>query len=370
MAQLEPGPIPAITSDWFDQSVDSPGFTDLVTGCLGGLDDLESSLDGFLDPNASIDDGLPDDGLDPVLDGVDSSLALIGQTADGWQPDLIQAAYDQTGEQLTEIFSIVPAEAWQDVPPPQTFDDAGVVTDTSNPMDATVTDPGGNAQSSFAVGQVARFTIQIHPLEGGGGVFGGVTVIENDTLNGQVRDPFTAGGTDQFGFLVVSRTFGPDDVGSWQATFYAVQPNGSQLPGPTIQWEVTPAPAGTVAPVTPAPAPVTAPPPTPAPPPIQVSVSLVSNAPGRAYPNFLVGDTWTLTVIGPPNAPVVVAGSFNTQTLSPAQLGSTGNDGVFTLAGVMAAANIGLWQETYNVGGIDWDGALLFSVNAAPGGGV
>jgi hypothetical protein len=82
----------------------------------------------------------------------------------------------------------------------------------------------------------------------------------------------------------------------------------------------------------------------------QVSILLHDNS-GSSV--FRAGDQFTLTVTGPPNAPVMITasqngGPFNQQ---PVQLGSTDANGRFVLVGNWVAANAGTWIENITVGG-------------------
>jgi len=367
MAQLEPGPIPVINSDWLDASVSANGLAAYVSDQLSELDQVEGDMDTWLDPAAAIADALPDDGLSAPLDAIDGSLEDISLTVDAWQPDVIQQAYDDMGARLVNIFSIVPAEAWQDVPPEQQFGDAAAVTDIPNPFTAALTTVDQVPLTDVAAGQTVLFSLHIGPREGGGGQIAGVPVREYGWKEGAVQFSHDVGATSQFGFLSFTQIFGPDDVGAWQIEFFGVQPDGSLTSGPLLSFNVTPSaiPLQPMPPPTPLPVPQPAPQPTPGP--VQVDVGLVNGSGVRAFPDFVVGDTWTLTVVGPPDSPVVIGGFQNNQALAQAQLGVTGHDGRFVLTGVMDAEHVGLWQETYSVGGVDWQGALLFSVNPAPG---
>jgi hypothetical protein len=67
---------------------------------------------------------------------------------------------------------------------------------------------------------------------------------------------------------------------------------------------------------------------------------------------FKAGDQFTLTVTGPPNAPVLINAIQNGQQLpGPTQLGSTDATGRFVLTGNWIAANVGAWSENITVGG-------------------
>ena len=69
------------------------------------------------------------------------------------------------------------------------------------------------------------------------------------------------------------------------------------------------------------------------------------------YPAFTVGDTWTITITGPPSTPVFLGGSQNGTPFATYQLGTTDGSGVFTLSGVMGQADLRTWSEQWYVGG-------------------
>lgn len=84
-------------------------------------------------------------------------------------------------------------------------------------------------------------------------------------------------------------------------------------------------------------------------PPVSVptSVQLVNVTTGQ--PNFNVGDSWKVSISGPPNSPVSVQATQN-GVPSSANFGSTGANGNFTMNGTMAAGDVGSWVENWIVG--------------------
>jgi hypothetical protein len=77
-----------------------------------------------------------------------------------------------------------------------------------------------------------------------------------------------------------------------------------------------------------------------------------------------VGDSWLVTVMGPPNSPVSNTASIGNWSGS-APYGSTDENGNFTLTGQATASTVGTWTETWSVGGINAP-AITFTVSPAP----
>lgn len=79
-----------------------------------------------------------------------------------------------------------------------------------------------------------------------------------------------------------------------------------------------------------------------------------------------VGDTWTISITGaPPNSPVSVtgntAGNKNDSITTP--MGSTDGNGNFSLQGRAGPGDVGIWAETWSVGG-QTVGSFAFTVSA------
>jgi hypothetical protein len=84
----------------------------------------------------------------------------------------------------------------------------------------------------------------------------------------------------------------------------------------------------------------------------QVQVLLHDNS-GSSI--FKAGDTWNLSIIGPPNAPVTIVAAQNGTPVGGGvvtQLGMTDASGRFSLNGSWSAANAGAWSEQIMVGGV------------------
>ncbi len=83
----------------------------------------------------------------------------------------------------------------------------------------------------------------------------------------------------------------------------------------------------------------------------QVSVLLHDN---NGSSIFKAGDQFTLTITGPPNAPVMITAAQNGVPVGggvSTQLGTTDANGRFVLVGNWVAANAGTWSEIITVGG-------------------
>jgi hypothetical protein len=108
-----------------------------------------------------------------------------------------------------------------------------------------------------------------------------------------------------------------------------------------------------------------APPPTaPATPPaVTQTTAVLSNATSPGAP-FAAGDSFQLIVTGPPNSPVIGTASQNGAVSSSSSFGSTDANGQKIITGGWTAADIGSWQETWQVGSAT-PAALNFSIAAS-----
>jgi hypothetical protein len=85
----------------------------------------------------------------------------------------------------------------------------------------------------------------------------------------------------------------------------------------------------------------------------------------RGTNSLLVGDNWTINITdAPPNSPVTVTGGMVPANVTT-NMGSTDGNGRFTLSGRIDASSIGVWAESWAVGGQNV-GSIGFSVSAAP----
>lgn len=93
--------------------------------------------------------------------------------------------------------------------------------------------------------------------------------------------------------------------------------------------------------------------------PVTAALSVSGPQSGTTY---YVGDTFTLTLNGPPNSAVYVLqnGSMS------AQMGTTTSGGVLTITATWAAGDIGNYTQTWQIGGLTATPSLSFSVVAVP----
>ena len=96
------------------------------------------------------------------------------------------------------------------------------------------------------------------------------------------------------------------------------------------------------------------------------SVTLTNTSRTNSNSTFYVGDSYSLTLSGPPNQPVTLNYTLNGLGSSGLSEGMTNASGVFTLSGTEPSANIGSWTEQWFVGGVAAAPVLSFSVFALP----
>jgi len=78
---------------------------------------------------------------------------------------------------------------------------------------------------------------------------------------------------------------------------------------------------------------------------------------------FHIGESWQLTITGPPNKAVYIHAMQNGADLGSSFLGTTNASGTLNVFGTMSSdAQLGSWVETYTVGGVQWSNQLTFSV--------
>jgi len=367
--QLVPGPIPPITSDWYDQTVDNPGFSDLEQAQLGSLPTLEAAMDALVDPLAAIALALPDDGLGPSLDSTDVILADLGGTDYGTPSAAIDSQIATNTEQIGNAFAVTPAEAWQVVPDPYAVPGQPPPPPNLNPSSWGIYLAGDGVPAQFEVGQEYQINVNIPPGEGGAGLYQNVACVLYP-WNNQVPQPqINLGETDQYGNLSFYGVWQAGDVGDWGATLYTTTQAGQTLPGQTLYWTVVAAPGGPpggppAPPPPPRPTPPPAPPPPPHPPPPTITVVFANLTTGNAQ-TLKVGDKWSLTVAGAANSNVIIGGYFNGLPLTAVIVGQTDSSGVLVLSGQMSTYDIGAWRETFVVGSQDWRGELDFIVTAS-----
>lgn len=97
--------------------------------------------------------------------------------------------------------------------------------------------------------------------------------------------------------------------------------------------------------------------------PSTLSVSIQNSTRPGYTAQLQVGDTWVITVSGPPNSPVAVTAVQNGNALGTTQMGMTNSQGVLTITGSIAASSVGTWVEQWTVGG-QAAGVVQFTVSA------
>lgn len=95
---------------------------------------------------------------------------------------------------------------------------------------------------------------------------------------------------------------------------------------------------------------------------VTATVSLVNNTRPGHNTDFKVGDSWTLTINGPPNQTVAVTATHNGNP-SWGSYGQTSSTGYWTLSGSMGTGEIGNWTEVWTVGPVQATPTLVFTVS-------
>jgi len=365
---LAPGPIPAITATWYDQTVDNPGFADLEQSALADLPNLETLMDALIDPVAVIAAALPDDGLDPTLDGTDLILADLGGSDYAGAATVADSSLATLTEQIGNAYAVTPAEAFQVVPDPYAVPGVPPASTPANPATSVITDLNNPGSATIAVGDPFTIATTIPPSVGGSGNYANVDVVLYPWKNDEPQPQIDLGHTDQFGNLTYTGRFVEGDEGSWGGTIYTTTPAGTMIAGDTFYWTVVAAAAGSPpAPPGTSPEPPAKPKvPVPLPPQIvqrQPTVNFVNLTTGDGT-HLKVGDRWALTITGDANVNVEIGGWQNAVQLTPVSLGQTDTAGVFTMSGQAGRGELGSWRETFQVGGVEWNGELDFIVTA------
>lgn len=363
---LEAGILPALDYSTFNTTPETADFTDMVNSDEYTLSVLEQAFDYWLDPAAAIVDNL-DFGTDfSMLD--DANLAIT-QLQGNDETDNI-AYIDQLQQNgvnaLVEVYQVIPGEAWSPVPPAGSYLGGTTTPPTINTPAFTFANLTRPNAPDWQVGDQFSMHVNIPASVGANTPQAGVIITIYPVQNGVVKTAFNLGTTDQLGNMTFTSYWEPADVGNWQATLYATQPDGTVLPENTFNWsvnsdplgrQVRPGHGGTLSGLRPGGG-TSSPLPGPTP---AATVQLVNfNNPGSS--TFRVGDGWVLNVNGAPGAAVVLTGVFNGNALAPAQLGTTDASGFFTTTGVMDQSTIGSWTENYTVGGVAATPAISFNV--------
>ncbi|HEV2224387.1 MAG TPA: hypothetical protein VGR84_15440 [Candidatus Acidoferrales bacterium] len=373
---LAPGPIPAITSNWYDATVEVPGFVALVQAWDPLFNKIEVELDAAIDPTAAIDALAVPASFDTDTLDTEAALAALGETDTSVDQQTGDAQMGALTPQLVTAYSVTPSEAFETVPINLLPGPAGPgtpVPSTSTVQINNLTRPG---DSNFYPGDDYEIVVQLQPSPGGGGAYQFVGVTLWTIQDGTTWPTICLGITDANGTLKNQGTFAPGDVGNWQGVIQPGTPatpateQGGILPGENagFNWTVSNAPGSSSSTTGPAtltvgglhltltqgePCPTSG---------VTVTLDNLTN-PGNT--NFFSGDYWLLTVTGAPNSPVQIWALQNDQPLGTEILGNTDGNGLFTLQGQMADQYIGSWVENYAVGSDYWPQSLTFYVSAA-----
>jgi len=137
-----------------------------------------------------------------------------------------------------------------------------------------------------------------------------VTVSQNGSAQGSV------GTTNSSGVLSISGSWSSSDVGSYTQTWYV-----AGVAAPTLSFSIRALPAATA------------------------TIAVTGPRSGNTY---YVGDSYTITVTGAPNAPVTV----NQNGSQSGQLGTTNSSGSWSTSGTWTTASIGTYVQTWQVAGM------------------
>ena len=383
--QLDPGPIPTITTALVDQTIEDPGNAAFVMAFDPTFAPTLAGMDAAIDATAAIDDVLPDDGNTDDLNAAGAILDAIGN------PDT--SAIQQVGDaQLFDLsgkmvlaFGVTPSEAFQAVPDQLLTPGGQPVTPSAASSTASIQNLTRPGDTNFYPGDQYEIDVSLAPVPGGGGAYAGVGVTMYTSQGTTAWPPNVLCLTDEYGRIAEQGTFGPGDVGLWVAVILPGSPAtaaGSGAGGglaTTYQfgWTVTAGPGAAAPDNAPAPAGAaglvltqTVGSPCPQ---SNITVQL-ANVTNVGSPNFTSGDSWTLAITGPANSDVTIWAMQNGVPLGSEILGQTDSFGNFYFDGSMSDPYIGNWVENYAVGDEIWTGTLVFYVTPAPppnvGGGV
>ena len=343
--RLDPGPIPPISTSWYDATVEDPDFVTLVRHTDSALIIEEGAMDSWLDPLLTIDAVLPDDGMTAALDALDQSNGSTANLAGLWQLDPIDAMTDPTSAKIIDIYNTIPAEAFADVPSAGDYGAAGAPFAFLDTTGITISNTSSPNYEDYLEGENFRITVVLSTANVLLEQYYQVEVDMYPAQNLTARPMVNLGQTALDGTLVYNSTWPAGSAGEWQATFYTVTTAGNQIPGPTLHWTVLPADATVRSPLG------------------TVKVVLRNLYNLGSDDVYAVGQQWVLDVWGAPGADVVLGGYKDGQPLSQVTLGTTDSTGHFQTNGTMLLADVGSWIETYMVGGVPWDGQLQFTVS-------
>ncbi|MGH3630264.1 MAG: hypothetical protein ACRDRL_22830 [Sciscionella sp.] len=349
--RLEQGPIPTITSDWLDANPIQPDFTSEFTAIDFELSLLEQQMDQWIDPSAVIDGVLENDGIFDAIDQAAADTAGAAAFADLGQTDPMDSMWTDATAGIINAYDSIPAEAFQ--PVPDALDYGGTAPPPAVPGNAQVGlyNITRRGATDFIAGENYQVNININPAGQVLNQYYKVTVTwwpESDT--GSLGQS-TLGVTDLNGQASFYGTWPIDSAGNWDAVVEGTDQAGNTGVLAHLYWTIS-APGQSSTPEVAHVATAAVP----------IAVKFEAPPYGANPPLMPVGTGWRLTVTGPPFAPVVIGGGHSGSQLTPVQLGATDATGTFILNGITSHSDIGVWTETYTVGGVLWNGALNFQV--------
>ena len=168
---------------------------------------------------------------------------------------------------------------------------------------ATLSVTGPQAGTTYYVGDSYTLTIR-------GAANAAVTVSQNGGGQG------SAGTTNSSGVLTLSGSWGSSETGNYTQIWYV-----AGVAAPTLSFSIRALPAATA------------------------SIAVTGPKSGNTY---YVGDSYTITVTGAPNAPVTV---YQNGAQS-GQLGTTNSSGSWSTSGTWTTASIGTYVQTWQVAGM------------------
>lgn len=374
---LAPGPIPQINVDFTSMLADAPPNLAYVNEFYPQFDAIVAEMEAILPLATVILDNLPDDGNAAALDDLDTNIAVFNSVDIDTDPPLGDAQINNLSEQMIQVYAVTPGEAFQQVPAGLAVPFAGISGTTFARATVTLNNLTRPGDTNFYWGDQYQFAVVVQPQVGGAGTYAGVDVTMLPSQNGTPGDPVDLCLTDQNGFLNAEGTFQVPDIGDWSVDFQFSLTSGTAsdgsttaAPDVTVQFSVGSAPAGTPVPVGGGeivsgglhPVQTLGQPCASG----QSLVATIQNTGAGTSTNFFSGDTWLLTVTGAPNSDVLISALFNGEQLPWVGIGQTDASGNFTLTGAMADADIGTWEENFQIGSEVWSANLSFTVSAAP----
>lgn len=344
---LEPGPLSPLSEVQPTADIEPGGFGDLARSEMLQGASWEDTLDGLMEAPATLMLETPGDRL---KDYVDPALAFANDAA-GQDPTAEFTAINSdtltVDGALIAGYGNVPAEAWQPLPDNLREE----IYDTIPPQPGQITGqlglPTNMSSQAFTAGGPFRLIIQVTPRAGSNEQFANLDVELDVYLRPNSPYQIKPGQTNAAGVLQYDGTWPADAEGQWVINTIVYGSIG--VNGPSFTFSVGAASAGgsgggggQTSPV---------------------SVS-ITNLNTQSHTAFRVGDDFTLTVTGAPNAQITITIFYQDGHIGSAILGTTNSTGRFDYTGRFSASDVGTYTENYTVGGVLWPNSLHFTVSA------